>query len=94
MRAIKTRELTVKYGSQKSYYKKAWIAYYSSGDVDFISYDSVVGGVRDGVVFLNGYYSRTTSIHQYEFIRQFDLDTKITSYAKSELEKYYIEGVK
>lgn len=48
---------------------------YDNGDIDLISYSTVVATVRNGWLTINGLYSATTRKHISAFMREYDFGT-------------------
>lgn len=64
-------ELTAQYDHRKSFYGKAQIIDHGNGELELLSYSTVVSRCKDGKVEHLGKWSQTTSRHQREFERQF-----------------------
>lgn len=64
-------ELSARYDSRKSFYKKAHVIDYENGILELQSYDTIVSKCVNGVVTHLGKWSQTTSRHQREFEKQF-----------------------
>lgn len=64
-------ELQARYDSRKSFYGKAKVRIYDSGDAELYSYGTLVSKVVNGKLEHLGKWSRTTTRHQREFERQF-----------------------
>lgn len=87
-------ELSCRYDSRNSFYGKAQVetARTSVGQtIDLYSYSTLVASIVDNFdtmkreYIYNGYYSQTTTRHQKEFFRQFDL-------SESELKELWKNG--
>ena len=65
-------ELTPRYDSRKSFYKKALVIELDNGTKQLQSYDTIVGEIKNGEYFQlwNG-KSQTTARHIKEFKKQF-----------------------
>lgn len=61
--------LQARYDSRASFYKKAEIIEYN-GAIYLKSYDTIVARIKDGKVFVRGWYSQTTARHINEFLLQ------------------------
>lgn len=68
-------ELTARYDTRQSFYKKAYIGEYiwANGDkaLYLTSYDTIVACIYKNTLRIYGKYSQTTTRHQVEFIKQF-----------------------
>ena len=77
MEIIKKEELKPMHDSRKSFYKKAWVKYADNGDIILQSYNTDVAVLRPDGSFKAEKYSRTTNRHIREFMKQFDIDSKL-----------------
>lgn len=75
-------ELSCRYDSRKSFYGKAQVETTRNTygqTIDLYSYGTLVASIYDNFDTMkrkyvyNGYYSQTTTRHQKEFFRQYDL---------------------
>lgn len=66
-------ELQPRYDSRKSFYKKANIYKDKNGVLYLLSYNTVVSQCKNGIVEHFGKWSQTTTRHQREFERQYQL---------------------
>lgn len=64
-------ELTPRFSNVKSFYKKAFVIFFSDNLILLQSYETIVAGVLNGKYLSFGKYSSTTSRHQKEFEKQF-----------------------
>ena len=73
---FKIDDLTVVYGNQKSYYGKAKVIYTHDNRVVLRSYDTNVASfhIDTQKLYINGYFSNTTSKHQWDFMKQLHKD--------------------
>ena len=88
-------ELTPRFDRAKSFYKKAFVIEDENG-YTLYSYNTKVCAVsKAGVINLTGWYSRTTSRHIKEFLKQFEYlfqnkdeyyKLRYSNYSKKELE--------
>ena len=82
-------ELSTRYDLRKSFYGKAKIL--ECGDDKYLlSYYTIVAGIRNGELFINGWYSQTTARHIKEFILQSTmlLPVKVHKITKQKMENY------
>lgn len=68
---MKIYELSARYDSRKSFYKKAHVIDYENGILELQSYNTIVSRCVNGVVEHLGKWSATTTRHQREFEKQF-----------------------
>lgn len=68
---MKIFELTPRYDSRKSFYRKALVIDHENGVMELQSYSTIVSRANNGKVEHLGRWSQTTSRHQREFERQF-----------------------
>lgn len=64
-------ELTPRFDSRKSFYKKAYVIEYDNNILLLQSYNTIVAYVENGKYYSLGKWSQTTSRHQHEFELQF-----------------------
>ena len=65
-------DLTARYDSRKSFYGKAKVLTLDNGTIQLLSYDTIVGEIRDGKYYqLWDGKSQTTTRHIKEFKKQF-----------------------
>lgn len=65
-------ELSARYDSRKSFYGKAHVIELDNGTLQLLSYDTIVGEIKNGKYFqLWDGKSQTTTRHIKEFIKQF-----------------------
>lgn len=62
--------LEPRFDSRASFYKKAKVVKRDNGDEELYSYDTHVGGVKDGKPYSKGKWSQTTTRHQKEYFQQ------------------------
>lgn len=77
MKILKKEELDAHFDSRKSFYKKAWIKYADNGDVILQSYSTDVAVIHADGTFEAEKYSQTTNRHIREFMKQFNIDSKL-----------------
>ena len=70
---MKVYELTPKYDRRKSFYGKATVIEKDNGVIELKSYNTIVSRCINGKVEHLGRWSQTTSRHQREFERQFNI---------------------
>ena len=64
-------ELTPQYDSRASFYGKAHLYIHDNGRIQLQSYETIVAEkTPDGEIKIFGYYSKTTTRHIREFIKQ------------------------
>lgn len=68
--------LEPRFDSRASFYKKAKVVKRDNGDEELYSYDTHVGGVKDGKPYSKGKWSQTTTRHQKEYFQQKGYDPK------------------
>lgn len=68
--------LEPEFDSRASFYKKAKVVKKDNGDEELYSYNTLVGGIKDGKPYSKGKFSQTTSRHQKEYFRQKGIDPK------------------
>lgn len=68
--------LEPRFDSRASFYKKAKVVKKDNGDEELYSYETHVGGTRNGKPYSKGKWSQTTSRHQAEYFRQKGYDPK------------------
>lgn len=68
-RFVQMYELDARYDARQSFYGKAHVVVYDDR-VILRSYSTDVAMIKDGKIYLNGYYSQTTNRHIKEFARQ------------------------
>lgn len=68
--------LEPRFDSRASFYKKAKVVKKDNGDEELYSYDTLVGGIKDGKPYSKGKFSQTTSRHQKEYFTQKGYDPK------------------
>lgn len=61
--------LQTDYDSRKSFYKRAKVIKYNNA-IYLQSYDTIVARIKNGKVFVRGWYSQTTARHINEFLLQ------------------------
>lgn len=67
-------DLTARYDSRKSFYGKAKVLIFDNGTIQLLSYDTIVGEIRDGKYYqLWDGKSQTTTRHINEFKKQFNI---------------------
>ena len=64
-------ELSARYDARKSFYGKAHVLDYGNGELELMSYETIVSRCHNGKVEHLGTWSMTTSRHQREFEKQF-----------------------
>ena len=70
---MKIYELHPRFDSRKSFYGKAHIVDHENGMIELQSYDTIVSRCIDGKVEDLGKWSQTTTRHQKEFRKQFEI---------------------
>ena len=83
------KNLTVQYGSAKSFYGKAKVLTYDNGDKALKSYATIVAEIKNGIAIVYGAYSNTTMRHIRDFLYQNGFEANIPQ--KKILEKYSAE---
>lgn len=78
-------ELQAIYDRAKSFYGKAKVITENNGTIHLISYTTEVAIIKNGKLYIYGFYSVTTLRHIREFIRQYGFKNG----SKAELEKMY-----
>lgn len=68
--------LEPRFDSRASFYKKAKVVKKDNGDEELYSYNTLVGGIKDGKPYSKGKFSQTTSRHQKEYFQQKGIDPK------------------
>ena len=68
--------LEPRFDSRASFYKKAKVVKKDNGDEELYSYDTHVGGVRNGKPYSKGKFSQTTTRHQKDYFQQRGFDPK------------------
>ncbi len=68
--------LEPRFDSRASFYKKAKVVKKDNGDEELYSYDTHVGGMKDGKPYSKGKWSQTTTRHQKEYFQQKGYDPK------------------
>lgn len=67
-------DLTARYNSRRSFYGKAKVIVLDDGTIQLLSYDTIVGEIRDGKYYqLWDGKSQTTTRHINEFKKQFNI---------------------
>lgn len=64
---FKRAELTPQFSNVKSFYKKAFVIFFSNNLILLQSYETIVAYIFNGKYFSCGKYSQTTTRHQNEF---------------------------
>ena len=66
-------ELAARFDARQSFYGKAHVIDYENGTIELQSYDTIVSRCVNGKVEELGKFSNTTTRHQREFRRQFEI---------------------
>ena len=72
------RELQSRYGSKKSFGKKAWVID-ENGELKLQSYNTHVAGFKNGQPYVKGLFSQTTTQHIKEFLKQGGVKAETTA---------------
>ena len=75
------KQLTPKFASEKSFYKKAMVTN-ENGEIVLRSYGTPVARIKGGVPQIRGLYSKTTTRHIKEFLQQHNVKADSTKEIK------------
>jgi len=83
-------ELKTVYDTAKSFYKKAYIIY-EANRVKLKSYNTIIAYIEKDQAYINGIYSKTSTRHTKEFLKQFGFNVKNTIQI---LKDYSVENIR